>query len=63
MVGFTDSDSAGDPNDQKSTACYVFSLGSRPVTWACKKKQTLDLSLEEAEYRATVNSNQESLWL
>ena len=34
---FTDSDWAGDPNDQKSTTGYVFTLGSGPITWACKK--------------------------
>ena len=37
LVGFIDLDWAGDPNDQKSTTGYVFILGSRPVTWACKK--------------------------
>ena len=37
LVGFTDSDWVGDPNDRNSTAGYVFSLGSGPVTWACKK--------------------------
>ena len=37
LVGFTDSDWAGDPDDRESTAGYVFSLGSGPVTWACKK--------------------------
>ena len=48
MVGFTDSDWAGDPDDRKSTAGYVFSLGSGPVTWACKKQQALALSSAEA---------------
>jgi hypothetical protein len=38
LVGFTDSDWANDPDDQKSTVGYVFSLGSGPVTWACKKQ-------------------------
>ena len=32
LVGFTDLDWAGDPNDRKSTAGYVFSLGYGPVT-------------------------------
>eukprot|EP00253_Pinus_taeda_P027648 PITA_27648 len=32
LVGFTDSDCAGDPDDQKSTAGYVFTLGSGPIT-------------------------------
>ena len=32
LVGFTDSDWVGDPNDQKSTIGYVFILGYGPVT-------------------------------
>jgi hypothetical protein len=52
LVGFTDSDWADDPDDQKSTAGYVFSLGSGPVTWAYKKQQAIALSSAEAEYRA-----------
>ena len=63
LVGFTDSDWAGDPDDRKSTAGYVFSLGSGPVTWACKKQQALALSSAEAEYQAAVNASQEALWL
>jgi hypothetical protein len=62
LVGFTDSDWANDP-DEKSTTGYVFSLGSRPVTWACKKQQAISLSSAEAEYRAMVNASQEALWL
>ena len=57
----TDSDWASDPDDRKSTAGYVFSLGSGPITWACKKQQALALSLVEAEYRAAVNASQEAL--
>eukprot|EP00253_Pinus_taeda_P027443 PITA_27443 len=38
LVGFTDSDWAGDPDDEKSTVGYVFTLGFRPITWACKKQ-------------------------
>ena len=60
MVGFTDSDWASDPDDQKSIVGYVFSLGSGPVTWACKKQQSLALSLAEVEYRAVVNVSQET---
>ena len=63
LVGFTDSNWAGDLDDRKSTAGYVFSLGSGPITWACKKQQALALSLAEAEYRVAVNSSQEALWL
>ena len=56
LVGFTDSDWVGDPNDRKSTAGYVFSLGSGLVTWACKKQKALTRSSIEAEYQATVNA-------
>jgi hypothetical protein len=38
MVGFTNSDWVGDPDDRKSIVGYVFYLGSGPVTWACKKQ-------------------------
>jgi hypothetical protein len=38
LVGFTDSDWAGDTDDWKSIVGYVFSLGSRLVTWSYKKQ-------------------------
>jgi hypothetical protein len=63
LVGFTDSDWADDLDDRKSTAGYVFNLGSGPVTWAYKKHHAISLSLAEAEYIAMVNASQESLWL
>jgi hypothetical protein len=63
LVGFTDLDWASDPDDQKSTTGYVFSLGLGPVTWACKKQHAIALSSTEAEYRAAVNASQEALWL
>ena len=59
LVGFTDSYWVDDPDDRKSIAGYVFSLGSRPVTWACKKQQALALSSAEAEYRAAINASQD----
>eukprot|EP00253_Pinus_taeda_P032468 PITA_32468 len=63
LVGFTDSDWAGDPNDRKSTAGYVFTLGSGPITWACKKKSAISLSSAEAEYRGAIEASKEALWL
>ena len=58
LVGFTDLDWASNPDDRKSTVGYVFSLGSGPVTWACKKQQALSLSSVEVEYRAALNASQ-----
>ena len=63
LVGFIDSDWAGDPDDQKSTAGYVFTLGSRPITWACKKQSALSLSYAEAKYCETVKASKEAMWL
>eukprot|EP00253_Pinus_taeda_P015592 PITA_15592 len=63
LVGFTDSDWAGDPDHQKSTAGYVFTLGSGPITWACKKQSVISLSSVEAEYRGVIEASKEALWL
>eukprot|EP00253_Pinus_taeda_P013552 PITA_13552 len=63
LVGFTDSDWAGDADDRKSTAGYVFTLGSGPITWACKKQAAISLSSAEAEYRGGVEASKEALWL
>eukprot|EP00253_Pinus_taeda_P022965 PITA_22965 len=63
LVGFADSDWAGDPDDRKSTAGYVFTLGSGPITWACKKQGAIFLSSAEAEYRGVVETSKEALWL
>jgi hypothetical protein len=61
LVGFTDFDWVGDPDDQKSTAGYVFTLGSRPITWACKKQSTLALSSTESGYHAVVQASKEAM--
>eukprot|EP00253_Pinus_taeda_P009321 PITA_09321 len=63
LVGFTDSDWAGDPDDRKSTGSYVFTLGSGPITWACKKQGAIYLSSAETEYRGAVEASKEALWL
>eukprot|EP00253_Pinus_taeda_P014745 PITA_14745 len=63
LVGFTDSDWAGDPDDQNSTVGYVFTLGSGPITWACKKQGAISLFSAEAEYHGAVEASKEALWL
>eukprot|EP00253_Pinus_taeda_P006575 PITA_06575 len=63
LVGFTDSDWAGDPDDRKPTVGYVFTLGSVPITWACKKQSAISLSSTEAEYRGAIEASKEALWL
>eukprot|EP00253_Pinus_taeda_P031192 PITA_31192 len=63
LVGFTNSDWAGDPDDWKSTGGYVFTLGSGPITSACKKQAAVSLSSVEAKYRCAVEASKEALWL
>eukprot|EP00253_Pinus_taeda_P007458 PITA_07458 len=63
LVGFTDSDWDGNPDDQKSTVSYAFTLGSGPITWACKNQGVISLSSSEAEYRGAVEASKEALWL
>jgi hypothetical protein len=50
LVGFTNFDWAGDPNDRKSIACYILILGFVPITWDCKTQQDLSISSVEAKY-------------
>jgi hypothetical protein len=50
LVGFIDVDWVGDLDDQKSTAGYVFSHGSRPITSAYKKQHAIVFSSAEVEY-------------
>jgi hypothetical protein len=49
LVGYTNSDWAGDSTDRKSTLGYVLYLGSRPICWSSKKQSTITLSSVEAE--------------
>eukprot|EP00253_Pinus_taeda_P020466 PITA_20466 len=47
----------------KSIVGYVFTLGSRTITWACKKQSAISLSSAEAKYRGVVEASKEALWL
>eukprot|EP00253_Pinus_taeda_P011681 PITA_11681 len=63
LDGFTDSNWAGDLDDRKSTIGYVFTLGSGPIIWDCKKQSAISLSSTEEEYRGAVEASKEALWL
>eukprot|EP00253_Pinus_taeda_P002168 PITA_02168 len=63
LSGYTDSDWAGSVDDRKSTAGYVFSLGSCAVTWTSKKQHAVALSSTEAKYRGAVKAPCEAVWL
>jgi hypothetical protein len=54
LLGFSDSDFAGDIHDRKSTSRVVYFLGNNLVTWASQKQKIVALSSCEAEYVAAV---------
>src|SRR6185312_14024878 len=56
LIGFSDSDLAGDVDDRKSTSGSVFLLGSNLVTWASQKQRVVALSSCEAEYIASASA-------
>ena len=63
LIGFTDSDWAGDNTDRNSTSRYVFMLAEVPISWSSKKHSAIALSSTEAEYRGVVNATTQCLWL
>ncbi|XP_015161084.1 uncharacterized mitochondrial protein AtMg00810-like [Solanum tuberosum] len=63
LVGYCDSDYAGDHDIRRSTTGFVFKLGVRAVSWCSKRKPIVLLSTTKAEYRAAVVAAQESSWL
>ncbi|KAM1185013.1 hypothetical protein ACFX2G_014666 [Malus domestica] len=52
LVGYTDSDLAGDVNDRKSTGSYVFMLSGGAVSWKSAKQTIIATSTMEAEFVA-----------
>ena len=52
LLGFSDSDYAGDVEDRRSTSGAVYFLGKSLVTWSSQKQKIVALSSCEAEYVA-----------
>jgi hypothetical protein len=63
IVGYCDSDYAGDPDKRKSTTAYVFMLGGAAITWASKLQPTVAISSSEAEYMALAAAVQDAIYL
>ncbi|XP_038896261.1 secreted RxLR effector protein 161-like [Benincasa hispida] len=63
LVGFNDSDYAGDLHDRKSTSGYVFMLGSGAILWSSKKQPIVTLSATEAELVAATSCAYQAIWL
>ncbi|CAJ2653663.1 unnamed protein product [Trifolium pratense] len=63
LVGWSDSDYAGDLDDRKSTSGYVYMLGSSAVSWSSKKQAIVTLSTTEAEFVAAASCACQGIWL
>ncbi|KAI3423627.1 Exocyst subunit Exo70 family protein [Psidium guajava] len=63
LLGFTDSDYAGDIEDRKSTSGYVFMLGSAAISCSSKKQPIISLSTTEVEFVAATSSACQGIWL
>ncbi|GKC71716.1 putative ribonuclease H-like domain-containing protein [Tanacetum coccineum] len=63
LEAYTDSDYAGASLDRKSTIGGCQFLGSRLISWQCKKQTVVANSTTEAEYVAAANCCGQVLWI
>ena len=63
MIGYSDSDWAGDINTRRSTSGYNFFIGNSLVSWLSHKQITVAKSSTEAEYVSLSSTAQKAIWL
>ena len=63
VIGYVDSDYAGDLDKRRSTTGYVFTLAGGPISWKSTLQSTVALSTTEAEYMAVTEAVKEAVWL
>ncbi|XP_070016936.1 secreted RxLR effector protein 161-like [Nicotiana sylvestris] len=63
VIGYCDSDFAGDLDKRRSTTGYVFSFVKAPISWKSTLQSTVVLSTTEAEYMAITEVVKEAIWL
>lgn len=63
LVGYCDSDYAGDLEARKSTSGYIFMLHEGPIAWSSSLQKVTALSSSEAEYMSISETLKELLWL
>lgn len=63
LIGYTDSDYAGDVDDCKSTSGYAFLMSGGAVAWSSKKQPIVTLSSTEAEYVAAATCASQAIWM
>lgn len=63
LVGYSDSDLAGDIDDRKSTTGAAYFYGGNLITWVSQKQKVVALSSCEAEYIAAATTACLGTWL
>ncbi|XP_004292800.1 PREDICTED: uncharacterized mitochondrial protein AtMg00810-like [Fragaria vesca subsp. vesca] len=63
IMGYTDTDWAGNSLDRKSTTGFCTFVGGNLVSWRSKKQTVVSRSSAEAEYRAMASTACELIWL
>ena len=63
LIGFSDSDYAGDVDTRQSTSGFVFMLHGGPVAWSSQRQSCVALSITEAEFIAACEATKEGVWL
>ena len=61
VVGYCDSDYAGDLDKRRSTTGYVFTFTKAPVSWKSTLQSTVTLSTIETEYMAVIEAVKEAI--
>ncbi|GJU87271.1 hypothetical protein Tco_1294817 [Tanacetum coccineum] len=63
LVGYTDSNLAGNKDNMKSTSGYLMTFAGGAVSWQSRLQKCVALSTTEAEYVAATEACKELLWL
>ncbi|KAH9678410.1 hypothetical protein KPL71_025698 [Citrus sinensis] len=63
LVGYVDSDFAGDLDKMRSQTGFIFTLGGCTVNWKATLQSVVALSTTEAEYTAAAEAFKEAIWL
>ncbi|KAF2286317.1 hypothetical protein GH714_013784 [Hevea brasiliensis] len=63
VIGYADSDFAGDLDKRRSLTGYLFTLSGSAISWKATLQSIVALSTTEAEYMALAEAVKEILWL